>query len=327
MYDNTKTFMRNARATGLACGLISVALGIVYLLAADAPSAYIIVNVCAAVIGVGSFIAIRNSGLRPAELRPVVWLGMAAVLLGTTIAGVPVDGASRWLRVGAIALQPSLIFVPAMLVAYSQGRSPLASFSIILAAIALALQPDRAMAAVIATSTIVLAFKVRERLATSVAVCAVAGFAVTLYRADRLPAVPYVDGILFTAFDLNIATGIAVVSGAALLFLPAALARSSRIEDSRGHAVFGVVWLTIVAAAALGNYPTPLVGYGGSAIVGYFLSLAFLPKPIAAAAAAMVPRGMRARDKGAIDDNGPHESRRGSGPFAWLAAGAFSVRG
>jgi hypothetical protein len=33
----------------------------------------------------------------------------------------------------------------------------------------------------------------------------------------------------------------------------------------------------VVAAAALGNYPTPLVGYGGSAVLGYLLSVALLP--------------------------------------------------
>jgi hypothetical protein len=33
----------------------------------------------------------------------------------------------------------------------------------------------------------------------------------------------------------------------------------------------------VAAAAALGNYPTPLVGYGGSAVLGYLLSVALLP--------------------------------------------------
>jgi hypothetical protein len=41
--------------------------------------------------------------------------------------------------------------------------------------------------------------------------------------------------------------------------------------------VFGAVWMAAVLAAALGNYPTPVVGYGGSAIVGYLLSLGLLP--------------------------------------------------
>ena len=37
---------------------------------------------------------------------------------------------------------------------------------------------------------------------------------------------------------------------------------------------FGAVWVAMIVAAAAGNYPTPLVGFGGSAIVGYLLSIA-----------------------------------------------------
>ena len=33
----------------------------------------------------------------------------------------------------------------------------------------------------------------------------------------------------------------------------------------------------MILAAALGNYPTPLVGYSGSAILGYLISLLGLP--------------------------------------------------
>ena len=43
------------------------------------------------------------------------------------------------------------------------------------------------------------------------------------------------------------------------------------------YAAFGAVWLAVILAAALGNYPTPLVGYSGSAILGYLLSLLGLP--------------------------------------------------
>ena len=50
--------------------------------------------------------------------------------------------------------------------------------------------------------------------------------------------------------------------------------------------VFGGVWCTALAAAALGNYPTPLVGYGGSAILGYCVSVAMLRELRTPAAAA-----------------------------------------
>ncbi len=47
----------------------------------------------------------------------------------------------------------------------------------------------------------------------------------------------------------------------------------------RDPAVFGATWLAVIAFAIVGNYPTPLVGYGSSAIVGYCLSAAVLADP------------------------------------------------
>lgn len=275
--NRANPFTRNPRAIGLACGLASVALGLAYLKIADAPFHYIVVNLCATVFGVGCFIATSIVAKHPAQVSPTVWLGSAALLIGTASFGQHVEGASRWLSVGSVTLQPSLILVPVMLVAYSQRRSLVAAASIILVAIALALQPDRAMAAVLASCAMLLAAKVRDRCASTVALCAMAGLGVTMHRADTLPAVPHVDRILLTAFDVNVATGCAVILGAGLLLLPAVLARGSNSRDTDAYAAFGAVWVTIIAAAAIGNYPTPVVGYGGSAIVGYFLSIAFLP--------------------------------------------------
>jgi hypothetical protein len=101
---------------------------------------------------------------------------------------------------------------------------------------------------------------------------------VTLARADALPAVPYVDGILLGSFGVHPAAGVAVVGGAMLLLAPA-LAGIVRDPARRAvHASFGAAWLAVIGAAALGNYPTPLVGYGGSAILGYALSLLALPR-------------------------------------------------
>jgi hypothetical protein len=146
-----------------------------------------------------------------------------------------------------------------------------------LAALALAIQPDRAMAGVLATSLAVLALARRDPRVTPALLIAVAGFFATLLRPDTLPAVPYVDQILYSAFQVHVAAGIAVLSGAFLLIVPALAGGLYQTSDPQSYWAFGVVWLGIVVAAAVGNYPTPLVGYGGSAVLGYLLSLAFLP--------------------------------------------------
>jgi hypothetical protein len=61
-----------------------------------------------------------------------------------------------------------------------------------------------------------------------------------------------------------------------MLLVPAIIGWRTNPAGRLPAAVFGAVWLAIILAAALGNYPTPVVGYGSSAIIGYLLSLTAL---------------------------------------------------
>jgi hypothetical protein len=90
----------------------------------------------------------------------------------------------------------------------------------------------------------------------------------TVAQPDRLPAVPFVDQVFTSSFNVHPPrrcggsdrSGTADRAGD----LGQATAGAGRGGGIRGG------WLAIAAAAALGNYPTPVVGYGGSAIVVTF---------------------------------------------------------
>lgn len=269
--------MIDSRRLGAVCAVAGVALGLGYLAAAGAPVRYLALNLAALAIG----LALLAPAAR-ARMGEGAVVAMAVALAAATLAGDAVDGAVRWLRLGGVAVQPSLILLPAMIALYARHRTPLAGAAMIAAAGVLAMQPDRAMAGMLALSLAAVALVARDRRTLVPLGAAAAGFAVTLARPDDLPAVPYVDRILFTAFDLHPLAGAAVLGGSALLLLPAAV--GWRAGDERTvHAAFGAMWLAGIAAAALGNYPTPVVGYGGSAIIGYLLSLACLPRVVATA--------------------------------------------
>lgn len=107
---------------------------------------------------------------------------------------------------------------------------------------------------------------------------AISGFVASMLQADVQPAMPYVDQILYSSFDVHPLAGMAVFAGAALMIMPSIIGGLYDIERLETYAVFGIVWLAVIVAAALGNYPTPLVGYGGSAIIGYVVSLLGLPQ-------------------------------------------------
>ena len=270
--------IRRPRALGIVCVVGAVMLGLAYMAVAGAPTRYRWINAGALAIGM-AILALLGRTLAP-DRR---WTGgaiiaMAGVLLATALLGSEIDGAARWVNLGGLAIQPSLILLPVMLVTFSRTRSVLATAGIIAAAAAMALQPDRAMAGMLALCLAALAVIRHDRHVVVALAAGVTGFAATLVRADTLPAAPYVDQILYSSFDVHAGAGLAVLGGLALLPIPAIVGWSRDAGDRATYAAFGAVWFAAITAAALGNYPTPIVGYGGSAIIGYALSVLALPK-------------------------------------------------
>jgi hypothetical protein len=288
-----RSLLENPRAVGIACAVAATGLGLAYMAAAGAPAFQLAVNAGALLIGLAFFALLRPSSGEAPLLPGWAALACGGVLLATALFGVSAEGATRWVRVAGLSLQISLVLLPPMLVSFARRRDFLSTLGVILAAVALALQPDRAMAGVLASALAVLAMRRRDPWVMSALRIAAIGFAATLLRPDTLPAVPYVDQILYTAFDVHALAGLAVVGGALLLVVPAI---PGLRHSGDACAVFGIAWLGIVLAAALGNYPTPLVGYGASSVLGYVLSLAFLPGKVPSTAAQTAGLTQRHRD-------------------------------
>ncbi|MCT8003759.1 hypothetical protein NZL82_17950 [Sphingomonas sanguinis] len=270
--------MRRPRALGVLCAIGAALLGIVYMTIAGAPLRYLGINIGALAIGLSMLGMLGHATTADRRWADAAIVTMAGALLATALLGAKVDGAVRWVNLAGLAIQPSLILLPVLLVAFARTHSATATTGIVIAAAAMALQPDRAMAGMLALSVAILAATRRDRRTVIAFAAGVAGFAATLMRADTLPAVPYVDHILYSSFDVHAGAGLAVWGGAALMLVPGIVGFSRDPDNRMVYAAFGAAWFAAIVAAALGNYPTPVVGYGGSAIVGYVVSLVALPK-------------------------------------------------
>ena len=271
----TFTGLGEPRNAGVACALAATLLGMLYMAMAGAPARYLVVNAAAFLLGLVALGGFAGAASRRFASAVTILFGLC--LLATAFFGASADGAARWIFIGPLGVQVSLVVVPFTIVAFA-GRSDAAGLAgIAAAALALAIQPDRAMAAVLALGMIVLLFSRPSLPSALAAVSATAGFTAALARPEALPAVPFVDQILYTAFEVHLLAGAAVLLGSALL--PVAAIAGWRRDPSRRHQylTFAAVWLGCILAAAVGNYPTPVVGYGGSFILGYLLSLAALP--------------------------------------------------
>ena len=282
---------RRPRALGIACAVGAVMLGLAYLAVAGAPTHYLAIN--SAALGFGLVMLGLASRIRAAgqNWTPVAVVATAGALLVTAFFGSSADGVTRWINVGGFAIQPSLILLPVMIVAFSRAHSALTTACVGAAAAAMALQPDRAMAGMLLLGLTAIALICRDRQSVVALAASVIGFALTLARPDPMPTVPYVDQILYTSFDVHVGAGLAVFAGSALLLVPGIIGWHRDPDNRPTYIAFGAVWFAVIMAAALGNYPTPLVGYGGSAIIGYALSLLVLPKLAKIEAGAVLPTG------------------------------------
>lgn len=261
---------KNPQFLGALSATGATILGVLVMAVAGAPKSYLIVNLAALVIGLAMLALLQRN--RP-NAAYAGWLGLAAAagLLATALLGTTIDGATRWVRIGVVSLQPSLVLLPLLIMAFARVRDSKTTIAMLVAAVALAIQPDRAMAGALVVGLAALAVSVRDRQVLLALVAALCSFAVTLMRPDTLPPTPFVEQVYASAFAFSPAAGLALLAGSMLLLLPMlALHRA----DST---VFAAVWLAILAAAVIGNYPTPLLGYGGSGILGYLLCLAALP--------------------------------------------------
>lgn len=261
---------------GIACAFGATVIGLAYLKLAGAPNGVLAINAAAFGMGLVAIAAMQRLG--DGSTRAMAcWPWMGAILTqAAVVLGREVDGATRWVAVSGLFIQTSLLAVPASVVAFARQTTPLSAAAMICIAIGLALQPDRAMAGALLAGLATTAWKRGGPLTWVPAGAAGVSFAATLLQPDKLPAVRFVDGILWTSFGIHAALGAALWLGCATLLAPVLPGWRQRGTFSPETASFGATWAAIIAAAAVGAYPTPVVGYGSSAIIGYLASLPLL---------------------------------------------------
>lgn len=271
------------REAALTCAIAATGLGLVFLAEAGAPAPYLILNLTALIAGLIIVLPFRRRDPVATPFAGVVAITTGLILLLTAVFGNEASDARRWLYLGGLVFQPGLIGLPFLLVAFARCRDMMTTAGLILGAIAIALQPDRAMAGAMVAGIAVAALMKRDRMALLALSVALAGFIVTMVRPDAVPATPFVDGVFRLAPSTSLVAVAALWGGVAVLLLPPILGLRRSPEAASAHAAFGATWLALMSAAFLGDYPAPMVAYGGSAIVGYLWSIVALPAEVSLA--------------------------------------------
>ena len=255
----------------LACSA-TVLVGCAFMYSSGAPGHYVWMNLLSLAFALATFRLLPRRRLQTDELlRAKLSFAMGALLFIASL-GQAAMVASAWVRVGTIPVNLAWLLLPALLVAADVGPKstarPWAIGGLLLASLALALQGDAVLAAVAAAVLSVRAF---HRRSGALALLAVATWAIAVHFGQRWQApapLPFVDLVLQRGFQQSATIGIVLALLQALPLWPAL-----RHKPARMH---GLVWGLLVALSLPGWLPSPLLGFGGSFIVAFMLSLMLL---------------------------------------------------
>jgi cell division protein FtsW (lipid II flippase) len=218
------------------------------------------------------------------------WYAMTCgciMVIFATFASDGLDGVHRWLSIGGFKLHASAIFAPVIIACVATIPSlHVAGATAVTTAILLALQPDAAQACSFAASCGLLLVSDRRfgrRAMIGGLIALITCSIVSLVRADPLNPVEHVEGIYKVVAARG--PGWASLATVTLVLLPMPFfliwARHHRPPLALALATY-VALVTI--APTLGTFPVPIMGYGVSPILGYYIALALSARLITSAA-------------------------------------------
>ncbi len=260
-------------ALALAVGAVGAGCALLYVM--TAPSRMILVNGAALLVGLGGVTVVamcRRAGVSD-RVGDLALLGAGTLVPLTALAGPEASGVARWLVIGGLTIQPAMIVVPMVALGVALRPSATRIAAALVAALGLSMQPDPGGAVMwlFGLAAPLLLPERRRAIDLVGPVAAALSLAVAYARTVQLPPVPFVEHVIPDALGSGPLAAMLALTAALLLLAPA-IARPPREPQL---AFFGV-WIGALTAALLGPYPTPVMGFGGSGVLGYVLSAGLL---------------------------------------------------
>lgn len=207
---------------------------------------------------------------------------MAVIFLFLTFINSGIESVHRWISIGPIKINVAVIVIPIIIINLWQLLQIkswwLASISSIGITIILVLQPDASMVTAFAIPMIILlCSKNINIIFRSCVVVLLSGLIIFSWiHLDVLAPVSYVEEIVSLVASVGIIWFILGVIS--LLILPLPFIFFPPKEYKLLSLCIGIYFIVILISTLFGNFPVPLMGYGVSPIIGYFISITWLVK-------------------------------------------------
>lgn len=260
-------------------------VGAAIMLVHGAPWSMPLLNLGAVLIGfVGVGLgAAKLSALTFRHPLAIVLSGLTAIALSFHDEGL--QGVHRWVRLGPLRLHPAAIVEPlyllALAVLWQERKTAVALMGLVMGLALHIAQPDAGQATALALAAIALAAIPDERKSARfvLLILAALGLIGAWMRPDPLTGVPMVEEIVSHAFARSWALGIMSLVVLAMLPLTAMnLARHCRKNQRSWFYgwMLTAYFVACIGVVAIGEFPTPVLGFGASPILGAILGMGLL---------------------------------------------------
>ncbi|MDQ7092586.1 hypothetical protein REC12_03185 [Desulfosporosinus sp. PR] len=235
-------------------------------------------NIACLVVGgvISYFIVSSKWNIKASKYNGITILIVFLFLL-LTFLDPGMNGVHRWISIGIIKFNVSMILLPLIIIALwraSQTKGLGFTLAIALAiSILLAIQPDASELTGFAVPMMILLYSKTKGKISRLFIIAVFSILIILSWVflDSLPAITYVERIIsllnnmgFIWLTLGIIS-LAILPVPFILFPPKNLRLLS--------ICVGLYFIIILISTIYGNFPVPLMGYGISPIIGYFIPI------------------------------------------------------
>jgi cell division protein FtsW (lipid II flippase) len=190
------------------------------------------------------------------------------------------EGVHRWISFGLIRFYVTSILLPVLIIKLWETAEKyniwISTFITILVSVIITLQPDASQAtAFVIPMSLILCPKINNNYLRYIVLGLFSLIVIWSWlHLDTLSPVPYVENIVKMVANMGI--GWLILGIISLVMLPLPFIIFPPEKNKSLSICLGIYYTTILLSTMFGNFPVPLMGYGVSPILGYFIGLTWL---------------------------------------------------
>ena len=275
--------LRSANFTPLIFTIPAITIGAIAMYHNEIPTLILAQNIFILVMAEFiSFFAISSKFNMKTNSFSTISILISLLLIILTFISPGIDGVHRWLSIGIIKFNVSMIVLPILIIElWKLSQIKGLSFTIIttmVISILLSIQPDASQLTGFAISMMFMLCSKTDKKVLRSFIIGILSILIILSWVflDNLPPVVHVEGILSLLSNMGLLwLTLGVLS---LIILPVPFILFPPKNLKLPSICVGLYFIIILISTFFGNFPVPLMGYGISPIIGYFISITWYAK-------------------------------------------------